>query len=195
MGVELYVTAVGILIVLAFSFLTWRAVIHQKSGGAAPDVALADIARLQERTTNLQLTLDKVSAELKSVSDARDSLQIEFTQAREKFAATQQAEKELRERITRADAYIKDRDEKIIGLEKIVEEFRANAGQSERELAKLSERHASLEKGLEDKKQELSELQQKLQTEFKNIATDILNTATEQLTTKSGESLRVFSIR
>jgi len=181
MGVELYVTAAGILAVLAFSFLTWRAVSQQRSQGSTDNFPV-EIARLQERERRLLQDTKDLTDRAKKLEDELELLRRSETDLKLRFAASQQSERTLGEAVTVGN-------EKIKGLEKIVEEFRKQTAEKERELTKLTATHANLLEDLTEKKKELLELQTKLTAEFENIATKILKANASELSETSQKQI------
>lgn len=186
MNIELFLTATGILGLLAFSFLTWTTVKRNVSPpqGDAGKVA-AEIARLEERERGLTNEIGR----LRAAEAELNTLRASHLDTKVALAAAQTSEQELQERIGRANTHIADRDERIRGLEFLLKQEQEKTAQRQTELATATERLSALERNLEERKQELATLQERLKTEFQNIAATVLTSATDRLTQTSGESL------
>ena len=186
MSIELILTAAGILGVLTFSFLTWITV---KRNATAPQAdsgkTAAELARLEERERSLMEEIGR----LRAAEAELNTLRASHLETKVALAAAETSGRELEERIGRANTHIADRDERIRGLEFLLQQEQEKAAQRQTELATATEKLASLERNLEERKQELASLQERLKTEFQNIATTVLTSATDRLTQTSGESL------
>lgn len=169
MDFQLLIIAAAILALTVLSFLTWRTVAWQRPVGAGTEKL--EIARLQERVAKAE----ELAAELNTLRGAH-------TKSREEVAAAQNEQQNLRDTIS-------DRNEKIAGLEKLVEEFRGKADASNRKLAELSANYANLQTDLQEKKKELLDLQAKLTTEFENIATRVLKANSTELSENSKKQI------
>lgn len=186
MSIELVLTATGILALLAFSFLIWI-IVKRTAGASHGDTGktAAEIARLEERERSLTDEVGRLRAAEAELNTLRGS----HLETKVALATAQTSGRELQERITRANAHIGDRDERIRGLEILLKQEQEKAAHRQTELAAATERLTALERNLEERKQELATLQERLKAEFQNIATTVLTNATDRLAQTSGESL------
>ena len=158
------------------------------------------LATADERATNAQQTLsgerDNHTAAIKTLNDelaaakqAREKLQLLLTEESQKVSASAQMEAELRERIARAENYIRERETKLETQQSAVDELRNQLSASQRELAAAAEREAALNRMVAERDEQLKGLQDRLKIEFENIATNVLKVATDQLSDQSEKSM------
>jgi DNA recombination protein RmuC len=113
---------------------------------------------------------------------AGESVMADLARLQERAAAAQQMEKELRERMTRAENVIAERDSEL-------GRTRGHLAAKEQELAVAAEREKSLNAQIAERDEQVKGLHKTLKTEFENIAHAILKSTTEELSGKSQESL------
>jgi DNA recombination protein RmuC len=159
------------------------------------------LAAADEREAGLRRTLTAeresnvnarraLSAELEAVTEARDRLQVSLAEASQKLAAASQMERELRDRIGRAEGHLADRDQRTADVEQQVETLRMQLAAKDRDLATSLEREFALVKDLAERdKKQLEGLRERLAAEFETIANRLLATTANQLSARSQESL------
>src|SRR5690348_887286 len=134
MDFQLLIIAAAILALTVLSFLTWRSVAWQRPTGAGTEKL--EIARLLERERSLVDDRKQLIAKAEELAAELNTLRGAHTKSREEVAAAQNEQQNLRDTIS-------DRNQKIVGLEKMVEEFRGKAEASNRKVAELSANHAN----------------------------------------------------
>ena len=158
---------------------------------AAADERAAGLHKVlsAERESN-ETARRELSAELAAATAARDRLHVALVEASQKLAGASQMERELRDRVGRAEGHLADREQRTAEFGKQLEMARMQLAAKERDLSASLEREFALVRDLAERdKQQLEGLRERLAAEFETIANRLLATTASQLSASPQEPL------